>query len=107
MQPNADSPAVEYFNTADFLRRFAASMPDAIAVAQPLYEGRTKRPLRDPAGKRVYSTLTFAELDQDSDRIAAALGEIKISTEPNLKTSCPGADMLQNEWNGRGNGELY
>ena len=73
MQPNADATSVEYFNTVDFLRRFAASMPDAIAVAQPLYEGRSKRPLRDPAGKRVYSTLTFAELDQDSDRIAAAL----------------------------------
>ena len=53
---------------------------------------------------------SFWEGDFDAligDLVRAALGEIKISTEPNLKTSCPGADMLQNEWNGRSNGELY
>ena len=42
-----------------------------------------------------------------ADLTRAALGEIAISTEPNLKTSCPGADMLQNDWLGRGNGEKY
>ncbi len=33
-----------------------------------------------------------------SDLIQVAVGEIKVSNEPNLTRSCPGANMLQNSW---------
>ncbi len=33
-----------------------------------------------------------------SDLLKAAVGQIQISTEPNLKRCCPQADMLQNSW---------
>ena len=33
-----------------------------------------------------------------SDLIKTAVGQIKVSTEPNLTLSCPGANMLQNSW---------
>lgn len=32
------------------------------------------------------------------DLVRVALGEIEVSTEPNLKRSCPGADVLLNDW---------
>ncbi len=60
-----------YYNIAETLRENAKQIPDAIAVAEPLFQG--KKPKRDPYGKREYSVVTFAELDQDSDQIAAAL----------------------------------
>jgi len=36
--------------------------------------------------------------DLISDLLKAAVGQIEISTEPNLKRVCPMADMLQNDW---------
>ena len=36
--------------------------------------------------------------DLISDLVKSAVGEIEISTEPNLTRSCPGANMLQNSW---------
>lgn len=36
--------------------------------------------------------------DLISDLVKCAVGQIAISTEPNLTRSCPGANMLQNSW---------
>ena len=62
---------LEFYNIADRLRETADLMPDTIAIAEPLFEGRKQK--RDPFGRREYGVVTFAELDRDSDRIAAAL----------------------------------
>lgn len=51
-------------NVACRLAAFAKSQPDKIAVVEPL---------KRKAGKRQYRTITFRELDEDSDRIAAGL----------------------------------
>lgn len=53
-------------NVALRLRQAAAEAPDRMAVAQPL--GR-----RRPGRKRRYATITFAELERDSNRIASGL----------------------------------
>lgn len=58
----------EYGNVARRLTDMAGRMPDAIAVVEPLGYG--------PGGQRQYRRVTFRELDQDSDRIAAALREL-------------------------------
>jgi len=56
-------------NVACRLAGFAKIQPDKIAVVEPLgYRG----------GKRQYRTITFRELDEDSDRIAAGLKEIGV-----------------------------
>lgn len=36
--------------------------------------------------------------DLISDLLKVVVGEIEVSTEPNLKRCCPQADMLQNDW---------
>ncbi|MBQ9875346.1 MAG: ThuA domain-containing protein [Thermoguttaceae bacterium] len=42
---------------------------------------------------------TNGELDDvNSDLLKAVVGQIEVPTLPNLKTVCPGADMLQNDW---------
>ena len=61
----------EYYNIAERLTQMAKLIPNSIAIAEPLFKG--KKPRRDHFGKREYAAVTFAELDQDSDRIAAAL----------------------------------
>ncbi|MBO5437470.1 MAG: AMP-binding protein, partial [Thermoguttaceae bacterium] len=56
-------------NVACRLAGFAKIQPDKIAVVEPLgHRG----------GKRQYRTITFRELDEDSDRIAAGLKEIGV-----------------------------
>ncbi len=56
-------------NVACRLTSFAQSQPDKIAVAETHgYKG----------AKRQYKTITFRELDEDSDRIAAGLKEIGV-----------------------------
>ncbi len=56
-------------NVACRLANFAKIQPDQIAVVEPLgYK----------AGKRQYKTMTFRELDEDSDRIAAGLKAIGV-----------------------------
>lgn len=57
-----------YANVARRLTDVAARMPDATAVAEPLGYGA--------GGRRQYRQVTFRELDQDSDRIAAGLLEL-------------------------------
>ncbi len=61
----------EYYNIAERLTEMVKIIPNSIAIAEPLFDG--KKPRRDHFGKREYAAITFAELDQDSDRIAAAL----------------------------------
>ncbi|GHT38968.1 hypothetical protein FACS189427_13230 [Planctomycetales bacterium] len=65
-----------FSNIAFRLTDIAGQYPCQIAVAQPL-KGRSKD------GKRKYRTITFAELDADSDRIAAAL--IKSGVKPAMR----------------------
>ena len=64
-------PSSEYYNIAERLTQMAETIPNSVAIAEPLFQG--KKPRRDHFGKREYSAITFSELDQDSDRIAAAL----------------------------------
>ena len=52
-------------NVASRLTAAAAAAPNRVAVAAPLG--------RDAEGKRQYATITFRELDEDSNRIASAL----------------------------------
>jgi acyl-CoA synthetase (AMP-forming)/AMP-acid ligase II len=60
-------------NVADRLAYFAATMPDAIAVACPY--GASPRNRREKRGNfgAVYATTTFAELDADASAIARGL----------------------------------
>ncbi|MBQ6109010.1 MAG: AMP-binding protein, partial [Thermoguttaceae bacterium] len=56
-------------NVACRLANFAKTQPDQIAVVEPLgYK----------AGKRQYKTMTFRELDEDSDRVAAGLKKMGV-----------------------------
>lgn len=57
-------------NIAQRLREAAANAPDNRAVIQPLG--------RDRAGHYRYATWTFAELDRESDRLAAGLRDFGI-----------------------------
>lgn len=57
-------------NVAARLTSMAAAIPENAAVIMP--QGR------DAAGKRRYASLTFRELDQDSDRLARGLREMGV-----------------------------
>lgn len=57
-------------NVARRLAAFAAEAPDRPAVFMP--QGRDKN------GKRQYASVTFRELDQDSDRLARGLRELGV-----------------------------
>jgi acyl-CoA synthetase (AMP-forming)/AMP-acid ligase II len=52
-------------NVAARLIEMAKTQPDRVAVAEPLQ--------RDASGVRRYRTVTFRQLDEDSDRVAAAM----------------------------------
>ena len=55
----------------------ARDYPDSIAIAEPLFHrGKAKR---DNSGKREYRTVSFAELDRDTDRIAAGLQSLGVA----------------------------
>lgn len=64
-------------NIAQRLLEMARRYPDRIAIAEPRFIKKwgksTQKPLRDEKGKRLYRTITFQDLDRDSDRIAQAL----------------------------------
>lgn len=60
-----------YYNIAERLTQMAQLIPNAIAIAEPSFQG--KKAKRDANGKREYKTITFAELDRDTDQIAAGL----------------------------------
>lgn len=58
-------------NAGALLTPTAQKIPDRIAVAEPI--GRGRRAKRDSAGRRIYRTVTFAELDRTSNAVAAGL----------------------------------
>ena len=76
-----------HVNVARRLVAMAAERPDSIAVAQPLGYDRD--------GGRRYQTMTFRELDRDSDRIAA--GMHRIGARPGTRLALlvrPGVDFM-------------
>lgn len=74
-------------NVACRLANFAKTQPDQIAVVEPLKKYRN--------GKRQYKTMTFRELDEDSDRIAAALQEMGVQKGMRLALLVtPGIDFV-------------
>jgi acyl-CoA synthetase (AMP-forming)/AMP-acid ligase II len=65
-EPLTTNHTNSWTNVASFLSHHAAAAPDRTAVVVPLgYQ----------AGRRQYRSITFRELDQDSDRIARGLRE--------------------------------
>lgn len=65
----------------------AESRPDAAAVVEPLGY--------DAHGKRLYRSVTFRELDQDSDRIAGGLRELGVRPGTRLALLVrPGIDFI-------------
>lgn len=65
------APPAAAVNVASRLTETAASDPDGVAVAQPLRR-------RGSDGKRLYRTVTFRQLDDDSNRIAQGLLDLGI-----------------------------
>ena len=63
-------------NIAKRLAEFAQSQPQAIAIVEPI-------PKYSQSETRKYKSITFAELDKDSDRIAHAL--IQSGVQPNMR----------------------
>ena len=71
-----------FYNIAERLTRMAREIPDSIAIAEPLFHhGKAKR---NSSGKREYRTVTFAELDRDTDRIAAGLQALGVTPRMRL-----------------------
>lgn len=74
-------------NVARRLAEMAAARPDSVAVAEPLDYGKD--------GRRRYRTMTFYELDRDSDRVAAGLRGIGASPGSRLALLVrPGVDFM-------------
>jgi acyl-CoA synthetase (AMP-forming)/AMP-acid ligase II len=74
-------------NVARRLSEMAQQRPDAIAVVEPLNY--------DHNGKRRYRTITFRELDEDSDRIARGLVAMGVSSGTRLALLVrPGIDFV-------------
>jgi acyl-CoA synthetase (AMP-forming)/AMP-acid ligase II len=65
------SPSTTLVNVGVRLSATARQMPDGVAVAVP------KK--RDRAGRRQYDRITFAALDDDSNRIAAGMRQMGVS----------------------------
>ena len=66
----------------------AAEMPEAIAVAEPAG--------RKPDGRRAYRTITFRQLDQNSNRIAAGLQAYGVQPGTRLALLVkPGIDFVE------------
>ena len=83
----SDADAASNFNVARRLTAIARQMPDAIAVAAP---GR-----RTAEGRRQYAEITFAQLDRDSDLVAAGLHEMGVQRGTRLALLVrPGIDFI-------------
>ena len=66
-----------FYNIAERLTQMARDFPDSIAIAEPLFHlGKAKR---DSSGRREYKTVSFAELDRDTDRIATGLQSLGVA----------------------------
>ncbi|MDO5580709.1 MAG: fatty acid CoA ligase family protein [Planctomycetia bacterium] len=86
--PAKDAEPDQAINIAHRLTVMAQKYPEEIAIAEPRFTKKrwglfSRKPLRDNQGKRLYKTITFRELDQDSDRIAQAL--LAAGFEPGMK----------------------
>ncbi len=68
-------------NVAGRLQTTARQDPSGIAIAQPLK--------RDANGRRLYRTITFRELDEDSDRIAQGLWNLGVPQGSRLVLMVP------------------
>ena len=74
-------------NVGGRLTAMAARVPNQVAVVEPLE--------RDAMGRRRYRSLTFRELDDDSDRIAAGLDAIGVRPGMRLVLLVrPGIDFI-------------
>ncbi|MEN6405843.1 MAG: fatty acid CoA ligase family protein [Thermoguttaceae bacterium] len=74
-------------NVARRLTEMAQARPDAVAVAEPL--------VHDHQGRRQYRSVTFRQLDQDSDRIARGLHAL--GAKPGTRLALlvrPGIDFI-------------
>ncbi|MGL6225718.1 MAG: AMP-binding protein, partial [Thermoguttaceae bacterium] len=65
-------------NIAEYLTKQVRERGDAIAIVEPI-------PKRSAKEQRKYGTITFRELDRDSDKIAAAL--IGIGLQPGTRVA--------------------
>lgn len=86
-RPAAEPTASEVVNVGRRLTAMARQRPDQVAVVQPLG--------RDATGRRRYASLTFRELDEDSERIAAGLDHY--GARPGMKLVLlvrPGIDFI-------------
>lgn len=87
---SAASPTIASHSTVNVASRlavFAEQMPDRPAVVVPAE--------RDAAGRRRYRSITFAELDRDSDRLARGLREMGVPRGARLALLVkPGIDFI-------------
>lgn len=87
---SAASPTIASHSTVNVASRlavFAEQMPDRPAVVVPAE--------RDAAGRRRYRSITFAELDRDSDRLARGLREMGVPRGARLALLVkPGMDFI-------------
>lgn len=84
--PSAEDPHPTSINVAARLVALAQSQPNQVAVAEP--QGYR-------SGKRVYKTITYRELNEDSDRIAHGLHNMGVS--PGMRLALlvrPGIDFV-------------
>lgn len=85
-QPTA-TDAGQTVNVAARLAAFARTMPDRAAVIVPT--------TRDADGRRRYRSITFAELDRDSDRLARGLRALGVTRGTRLALLVkPGIDFI-------------
>ncbi len=86
LPPNTVAPAHDE-NIAFQLSAMARQMPDHLAIAEP------GRQIRD--GRRIYRQVTFRELDQDSQRLAAGLQALGITPGSRIVLLVrPGIDFI-------------
>ncbi|HJT30759.1 MAG TPA: fatty acid CoA ligase family protein [Pirellulales bacterium] len=87
MTQPAAAEASQIVNVAAHLAEFARTMPDQAAVVVPTS--------RDADGRRRYRSITFAELDRDSDRLARGLRELGVTRGTRLALLVkPGIDFI-------------
>ena len=81
------SSSAKIVNVASRLKAVARAMPDAVAVVEPRGHDRQ--------GKRRYGTVTFRELDRQSDRIAHGLRAMGVAPGTRLALLVPpGIDFV-------------
>ena len=81
------NPPRKTVNVALRLAKFAEKMPNEVAVVEPLGYDRQ--------GKRKYRTVSFRQLDQDSDRIARGLSDLGVTPGTRMALLVrPGIDFI-------------